>query len=201
MVVAAPLFSVALMSAGIAWQSVPITRISRVPMPYSMQLSSGYFPAGFDRGVNRKDVVCTRGSRIAFSKHFKSKLITNRRRSSQYQLQTSRSDSQNTSEFDGPSVLDFIETSPVKIRRERVILSLMRSQSLSPGPAMPNIGSKVEYLFVNQPKEGEEWSLGDEWVMLSEELERDESIQSAVQRAIHKVLTPRLYIVRASPAQ
>jgi hypothetical protein len=94
-----------------------------------------------------------------------------------------------------------METSPVKIRRERVILSLMRSQSLSPGPAMPNIGSKVEYLFVNQPKEGEEWSLGDEWVMLSEELERDESIQSAVQRAIHKVLTPRLYIVRASPAQ
>ena len=83
--------------------------------------------------------------------------------------------------------LSALPSSDLNSAPERVVLSLLRLKPLSPGKALPSIGFKAEYLFFNQPKEGEEWSMGDEWVMPWENIQSGESVEQAIQRTLNKV--------------
>jgi hypothetical protein len=80
-----------------------------------------------------------------------------------------------------------MSSSDVNSAPERIVLSLLRLKPLSPGKSMPAIGFKAEYLFLNQPKEGEEWSMGDEWVMPWENIQAGETVDQAISRALNKV--------------
>jgi hypothetical protein len=104
-------------------------------------------------------------------------------------LRTSNSNVQNVSNHPESPPSTSLSSSAVNSAPERVVLSLLRLKPLSPGKGMPAIGFKAEYLFFNQPKEGEEWSMGDEWVMPWEKILSGESAEQAIQRTLNKVCT------------
>ena len=58
----------------------------------------------------------------------------------------------------------------------RVVLAVCRATRLTPGPALPAVDNKFEYLVTLNDREGEEWSMGTLWDLPQCAVERGQEV-------------------------